>query len=167
MQQSGGGAMRALGGLAQWLFIAALVLAARTRRELIQLAAMFFVGELAAALIVPSTAWQPAPAFVEAAAALTVAYLAVEILAFPDAGQRWLVVLVLGAFHGLYFAMFSTASTFHPGWVMLGAIVAEAIQIAALGWVFSKGDGQEHPESRAESTLLSRFLLQITLRSKQ
>jgi len=138
MQQSGGGAMRALGGLAQWLFIAALVLAARTRRELIQLAAMFFVGELAAALIVPSTAWQPAPAFVEAAAALTVAYLAVEILAFPDAGQRWLVVLVLGAFHGLYFAMFSTASTFHPGWVMLGAIVAEAIQIAALGWVFSK-----------------------------
>ena len=138
MQQSGGGALRALGGLAQWLFIAALVLASRTRKELWQLAAMFFIGEVAAAAIVPMTAWQPAPAFVEAAAALTVAYLAVEILAFPDAGQRWLVVLVLGAFHGLYFSMFTAASGYRTGWVMAGAVLAEALQIAAVGWAFSK-----------------------------
>lgn len=138
VQQSGSGAMRALGGLAQWLFIAALVLAARTRRELLVLSATFFAGELAAAFIVPMTAWQPAPAFVEAAAALTVAYLAVEILAFPEAGQRWLVVLVLGAFHGLYFSIFTTASNFAPARVMFGALVAEAVQIALLGLVFSK-----------------------------
>ena len=138
IQQSGGGAMRVLGGLAQWLFIAALVLAARTRRELLVLAAMFVAGELVAALVVPQTAWQPAPAFVEAAAALTVAYLAVEILAFPEAGQRWLVVLVLGAFHGLYFAMFTTASGFSPAWVMMGAVIAEALQIALVAFLFSK-----------------------------
>jgi HupE / UreJ protein len=137
-QHSGGGALRALSGPAQWLFIAALVLAARSRRELLQLAAMLFAGELAAAFVVPQTAWQPAPAFVEAAAALTVAYLAVEILAFPDAGQRWLVVLALGAFHGLYFSMFTTASGYRTGWVMLGALLAETLQIAAAGWVFSR-----------------------------
>jgi hypothetical protein len=138
VQQSGGGAMRALGGLAQWLFIAALVLAARTRRELLVLSATFFAGELAAALVVPQTAWQPAPAFVEAAAALTVAYLAVEILAFPAAGQRWLVVLVLGGFHGLYFAMFTTASSFSAGWVMMGAVIAEALQIGVVAFLFSR-----------------------------
>ena len=60
------------------------------------------------------------------------------ILAVPDAGQRWLVVLVLGAFHGLYFSMFTTASGYGTGWVMLGAVVAEALQIAAVGWLFSK-----------------------------
>jgi len=138
VQQSGGGALRALGGLAQWLFIAALVLAARSRRELLQLAAMLFIGELAAAFILPQTNWQPAPAFVEAAAALTVAYLAVEILAFPAAGQRWLVVLVLGAFHGLYFSMFTTASGFSTGWVMAGAVLAELVQIGLVAFVFSK-----------------------------
>jgi hypothetical protein len=137
-QQAGGAALRVLSGLAQWLFAAALVLAARGRGELLRLAAMFFVGELAAAWIVPMTSWQPAPAFVEAAAALTVAYLAVEILAFPEAGQRWLVVLVLGAFHGLYFSIFTTASGYRTAWVMLGAIAAEAMQIASVAWVFSR-----------------------------
>ena len=130
--------MRALGGLAQWLFIAALVLAARGRRELMQLSAMFFVGELVAALVIPRTAWQPSPAFVEAAAALTVAYLAVEILAFPEAGQRWLVVLVLGAFHGLYYSMFTVASGYAAGWVMGGAILAEAVQISAVAFVLTQ-----------------------------
>ena len=138
MQQTGAGAMRAVGGLAQWLFIAALVLAARGRRELMQLAVMFFAGELIAAFVIPRTAWQPAPGFVEAAAALTVAYLAVEILAFPEAGQRWLVVLVLGAFHGLYYSMFTVASGYGAGWVMAGAILAEAVQISAVALVFSK-----------------------------
>ena len=138
MQQTGAGAMRALGGLAQWLFIAALVLAARGRRELLQLAGMLFLGELVAAFVIPRTAWQPAPAFVEAAAALTVAYLAVEILAFPEAGQRWLVVLVLGAFHGLYYSMFTVASGYGAGWVMTGSIIAEAVQISAVALVFSK-----------------------------
>jgi HupE / UreJ protein len=138
LQQAGGGAMRALGGFAQWLFIAALALACRSRRELILLAGMFFLGELAAAFVVPQTSWQPAPAFVEAAAALTISYLAVEILAFPDAGQRWLVVLVLGAFHGLYFSMFVAASRFHTGWVMAGAILAEVLQLAAVAFICSR-----------------------------
>lgn len=159
VQQSGGGALRAAGGLAQWLFIAALVLAARSRRELLNLAAMFVAGELAAAFFLPLTNWQPAPAFVEAAAALTVAYLAVEILAFPEAGQRWLVVLVMGVFHGLYFSLFTTASGYSAGWVMVGVVLAEALQISAVAWLFSR---LEAPLAALRPVRLAASLLMVT-----
>lgn len=169
VQQAGGGALRAGGGLAQWLFIAALVLAARSRRELLTLTGMFFAGELLAALVLPQTSWQPAPAFVEAAAALTVAYLAVEILAFPLAGQRWLVVLVLGAFHGLYFSLFTTASGYSAGWVMAGVLMAEAIQIAAVAFVFSRVErplAAWQPARVAAGLLMATGLAWFVLRLK-
>ena len=35
--------------------------------------------------------WQPSPRFAEAAAALALAYLALEILAFPQSRGRWLL----------------------------------------------------------------------------
>lgn len=159
LQQSGGGALRAAGGLAQWLFIAALVLAARGRRELITLAGMFIAGEIAAAMFLPMTTWQPAPAFVEAASALTVAYLAVEILAFPEAGQRWLVVLVMGLFHGLYFSLFTTASGYTVGWVMLGVVIAEAAQIGAVAWLFSR---LEKPLAALRPVRLAAGVLMVT-----
>ena len=63
--------------------------------------------------------------------ALTVAYLAVEILMLPDAGKRWAVVLALGLFHGLYFAGF-------PATYLAGAAIAQAILIAALVLAASK-----------------------------
>lgn len=137
-QQVVSGAVRAGGGLAQLLFLAALVLAARSRRELLQLAGMFLAGEIAATLLLPMVSWQPAPRFVEAAAALTIAYLAVEILLLPDAGQRWLVVAVLGLFHGLYFALFIQSSDFAAGWVLLGVALTEVALLAALAWVMSR-----------------------------
>jgi hypothetical protein len=86
--ESGAGIVRALGGMVQLLFLAARVLAARSRKELLALTAMFLVGQLVSVLAMPNTGWQPAARFVEAAAALTVAYLAVEILLLPGAGAR-------------------------------------------------------------------------------
>jgi hypothetical protein len=130
--------MRALGGAVQILFLAALALAARGRRELLTLTGMFLAGQMAAVLVVPHTAWQPAPRFVEAAAALTIAYLAVEILLLPQAGARWLVVAVLGAFHGLYFHLFLQTTGYHAGFVLMGAAVAEIMMIAILATVFSR-----------------------------
>ena len=91
MTQTRAGFLRAVGGLVQILFLATLALAARSRRELAALAGMFLIGQIAVAIIVPKTTWDPAPRFVEAAAALTVAYMAVEILALPQAGKRWLI----------------------------------------------------------------------------
>lgn len=136
--QAGAGFVRAWGGLAQILFLAALVLAGRSVKELLLLAAMFLAGQIASVLILPHTGWQPAPRFVEAAAALTVAYLAIEILLLPQAGARWLIAAVLGAFHGLYFHLFLQSTSFQPRYVLLGATLAELLAISVLAMVFSQ-----------------------------
>jgi hypothetical protein len=135
--EAGGGVLRACGGAAQILFLASLVLAARSRRELILLTGMFLAGQIAAAIVVPLTAWQPPDRFVEAAAGLTVAYLALEILVLPKAGMRWLIVAVLGAFHGLYFAMFLRTTGYRAFYVLSGAVFAEMALIAILALLFS------------------------------
>ena len=136
--QAGAGFVRALGGTVQVLFLAALVLAARSRRELLAIAAMFLVGQAASVLTMAHAAWQPAPRFVEAATALAVAYLAVEILLLPRAGARWLVAGVLGALHGLYFHLFVQVTGYSPALVLLGAALAEASAVAVLALVLSR-----------------------------
>jgi hypothetical protein len=136
--QTSAGFLRAVAGLVQILFLATLALAARSRRELGALAGMFLIGQIAVAVIVPKTTWDPAPRFVEAAAALTVAYMAVEILALPQAGQRWLIAGALGAFHGLYFALFLRATGYGPGYVLAGAAVGELALIGIFAVCFSR-----------------------------
>jgi hypothetical protein len=136
--QAGAGFVRALGGAVQVLFLAALVLAARSRRELLAIAAMFLVGQAASVLGMAHVLWQPAPRFVEAATALAVAYLAVEILLLPQAGARWLVAGVLGALHGLYFHLFVRTTGYSPALVLVGAALAEAAAIAILALVLSR-----------------------------
>src|SRR5258708_3051150 len=66
----GAGIMRAVGGLVQVLFLASLVLAARSRRELLAISGMFLVGQLLSALLVPHTGWSPPTPFLEAPPAL-------------------------------------------------------------------------------------------------
>jgi hypothetical protein len=134
----GSGVMRALGGLVQVLFLASLVLAVRSRKELLALSGMFLAGQVAAALIVPRTAWQPPSRFVEAAAALTLAYFAVEILVLPRAGGRWAIAGLLGAFHGLYFLLFLQSTGYAPGYVLSGAAFAELALIALFALIFSR-----------------------------
>jgi len=136
--QAGAGWMRALGGAAQLLFLAALVLAARNRRELFALSATFLAGQAVSVIVMPHAAWQPAPRFVEAAAALTVAYLAVEILLLPRAGGRWAIAGMLGMFHGLYFHLFIQATGYGAGWVLAGAAVAELAAIPVFALLVSR-----------------------------
>ena len=130
--QGGAGIVLALGGAVQVLFLAALVLAARSRRELLALAGMFLAGQIACVLIMPHTTWQPAAQFVEAAAALTVAYLAVEILLLPEAGARWAIAGALGAFHGLYFHLFLQTTGYSAPLVLTGSVLAEASALSLL-----------------------------------
>jgi HupE / UreJ protein len=110
------------------LFLIALVIAARSPREAVLLTAMYLTGEWLTRPIAPRIPWPLAPRFIEAAVALTVAYLAVEILALPKAGKRWAVVLVLGLFHGLYFASF-------PATYLAGAMLLQVALIAGLCWI--------------------------------
>ena len=136
--QAGAGAVRALGGVVQVLFLAALVLAARSRRELLAIAAMFLLGQAASVFAMAHLPWQPAPRFVEAATALAVAYLAVEILLLPQAGERWIVSGVLGALHGLYFHLFLQATGYSPALVLAGAALVQACALAVLALVLSR-----------------------------
>lgn len=138
LTESGAGVMRAVGSVVPVLFLVSLVLAARSRRELLAISAMFLAGQIASALVVARTAWQPAPRFVEAATALTLAYLAVEILLLPRAGGRWAIAGLLGAFHGLYFLLFLQNTGYAPGYVLLGAAFAQVALIAVFALIFSR-----------------------------
>ena len=138
LTQTAAGALRSISGLVQVLFLASLVLAARSRRELLSLAGMFLAGQIGSAVLVPLTNWQPAARFVEAAAALTIAYLAVEILMLPRAGSRWLIAGILGGFHGLYFELFLRTTEYRAVWVLSGAALAELALIAAFAFAFAR-----------------------------
>ena len=131
--QMTGGVQRAFGGMAQLLFLLAMALAARSLKELAALTAMFVVGQSAAVLL----GYQPNPKFIEAAAALTVAYLAVEILLLPDAGSRWIVVGVLGIFQGLGLTEFVAGSAYNPAYVISGASLAQAVLLILL-WLVTR-----------------------------
>jgi hypothetical protein len=126
-RDAGAGVWRAAAGIFG-LFLLLLILAARSAREAILLAAMYFAGEWLMRPIAPRIPWQFSPRFMEAAMALTVAYLALEILLLPGAGKRWLVVFALGLFHGLYFAAFPPA-------YLAGAAAAQAAILAVLAWI--------------------------------
>jgi len=135
VQEVAGGFMRAVGGLAPLLFLASLVLAARSRQELVALTTSFLVAEVLACIVAPRIAFPLSPRFIEAAAALTIAYLAFEIILLPKSGLRWLVVGVLGLFHGAYFSMFLAESGYHAVTFLCGVAAAELILIAFFAFV--------------------------------
>ncbi len=134
VRESGAGFLRAVGGLAPLLFLLSLVLAARSRQELGKLTLAFLCGETLACGLTPRVAVQLSPRFIEAAAALTIAYLAFEIVLLPASGQRWLVVGVLGLIHGTYFSLFLTSSGYQFWWFLAGVILAELLAIAAFAF---------------------------------
>jgi hypothetical protein len=136
--QVAAGVRRAWGGAVQILFLVALALAARGRRELALLTLMFGAGQIAAVLLLPHTSLQPAPRFVEAAAALAVAYLALEVLFLPRAGGRWMVAGVLGLFYGLFFHLYFQETGDSPAWVLGGALAAEFAGLALFAFLFSR-----------------------------
>jgi hypothetical protein len=132
------GLMRAAGGLAPLLFLVSLVLAARSRRELAALAASFLAAEALACAVAPHLRLSFSPRFIEAAAALTIAYLAFEIVLLPHSSMRWLVVAVLGIFHGAYFAAFLTESGYHFFAFFSGVAICELILIALFAFLLNR-----------------------------
>jgi len=135
VRESAAGFLRALEGAAPLLFLAALVVAARSRRELLQLAGALLGGELAAILLTPVLRIELSPRFIEAAAALTVAYLALEVVLLPQSRTRWAVVGVLGLFHGLYFAAFLGGSGYGPAAFFFGVALAQLLAGGVLALV--------------------------------
>ncbi len=117
---------------ASLLFLAALALAARSRRELAALIASFSAGQIASVAAAPLLPFEPKPAFLESASALATAYLAVEMIFLPKAGQRWLVVAMLGLAQGFGLAAYRGETVPATAWLLAGALAASALAAALL-----------------------------------
>jgi hypothetical protein len=158
VEQSGAGAMRVWTNAAQVLLLVALALAARSGREFAVLTAAFLVGECGGTLALLRTGWQPSLRFAEAAAALALAYLALEILAFPKSGGRWMLGLVFGAFQGMFFSLFVGESGYAVGWVLAGAAVgagAVALACGVLGVLLARTAWQDRIRAVASGALMA------------
>jgi len=96
----------------------------------------FLGGEAAAILIGPRIPWPLAPRFLESAMALTVAYLAVEILMASDARHLAWIVGVLGVFHGLFVAGFPLPYSVGAGVFQIGlvAVLGLGARYVSLFW---------------------------------
>jgi len=149
LSQVWSGMVRAAAGWAQLLFLLALALAGRAYRELVAMTAAFLTAECVSTLCLLYGSWSPAPRFVEAAAALTVAYMAVEILALPDARYRWVVAGALGVFHGFYFGLFVREGQMHPLPVLTGVAATEIALLALFGWAVRKAPSAVRPGALA------------------
>ena len=132
------GVVRVLIGPFQVLFLVALVLAGRQRRELVWLGISFAVAETLTAAVLAGLSWGPPPRFVEAAAALTVAYLAIEILVLPDAGYRWMIAAAMGVFHGFYFGSFLKQSEMDSLYVLGGVLLANALLLIVFAYLLAR-----------------------------
>lgn len=133
--QSAAGFRRALTSPELLLFLLALALAGRSRRELAACAGGFLTAQALVAVVGGTIGLAPAVRFLEAAAALTVAYLAAEILFLPDASMRWLACGAMGTFHGLFFATLLGSAQISPAYFLPGALAGEGLALAALGSV--------------------------------
>jgi hypothetical protein len=112
------------------LFLAVLVLAARSTSEMGILTVAFLAGEWLARPIAPRIPMSFSPEFLEAVLALTVAYLAAEIVFLPDSQARWAVIPVLGIAHGLPFSAF-------PPSYLTAASITQAILLSVL-WLIAR-----------------------------
>jgi hypothetical protein len=124
MREFGLGFVRAARNWIGLLFILGLAIAAP--RAMLPFGC-FLMGEAGAILIGPRVPWPLAPRFLEAAMALTVAYLAVEILMASSAKNLAWIVGVLGLFHGLGVSGFPLPYSFAAG-------VWQVVVFAGLAW---------------------------------
>lgn len=128
----GAGARRAITSPELLLFLVALSLAGRGKRELSKCVGAFLLAQAAVAVGGSVLGWIPPARFLEAAAALTVAYLASEVLFLPNTSNRWLACGAMGCFHGLFLAAFLVSTRMHAEYFLPGAFASEALLASAL-----------------------------------
>jgi|SRR5690242_6550805 hypothetical protein len=124
------GVARLVKSVSGLLFLVVLVLAARNTREMGILTIAFLAAEWLARPLAPRLPLAFSPEFLEALLALTVAYLAAEIVFLPESQARWAVVPVLGVAHGLAFAAF-------PPPYLTAAEAAQALLLGVL-WLAAR-----------------------------
>ncbi len=123
-------------GIAQILFLIALGAAVRGARRFAVSVLCFLAGEAAGCLLAPHLPGPLSPRFIEAASALTVAYVAAESLIIPNAGGRWIMAGLCGCIHGLSFSVVAgggsyPAVPFLAGVFVVQGVVAVMLSLAA------------------------------------
>ena len=129
----GAGFRKALTSPELLLFLVALTLAGRAREELAGCLGAFLLAQAVVATAGSLAGWQFSLGFLEAASALTVAYVASEVLFLPDAKNRWLVCAAIGCFHGLFLGAFLVAAQMNPAHFLPGALSLEAVLAVVIG----------------------------------
>ena len=129
------GARRPLASPEVLLFLAVLGLAGRARRDLAACAAAFLASQGVVAVAGTVMQWVPPARFLESAAALTVAYLAAEVLFLPGDSKRWLACAAMGGIHGLFLAALLGPSQMRAEFFVPGALGCEALLLAGIGYL--------------------------------
>jgi hydrogenase/urease accessory protein HupE len=91
-------------GFDHLLFLFALLLLGGTWRSLLLVITSFTVAHSITLSIAALGIWQPSSRWVEAAIALSIVYVGVENIFFPQPRYRWLLTFALGLVHGFGFA---------------------------------------------------------------
>jgi hypothetical protein len=125
VREAGGGIARLFTSVSGLLFIAALAIAAKSWKDAVLLTAVFLIGEWIARPLAPRVPLALSPSFLDAAMALTAAYLAVDVLLLPEGRSRWAIVPILGLVHGFAYASF-------PANYLTGAAMVQVGLVAAL-----------------------------------
>jgi HupE / UreJ protein len=125
-------------GIAQILFLIALAIAARGK-GFATLVLSFFAGEASGCLLAPHLPWAMSPRFIEAASALTVAYIAAEALFLPAAGKRWIIAALCGIIHGLSFSLIVAGGGFQTAPLLAGVFLAQCVVALALAGIARAG----------------------------
>ena len=133
-----GGALQAAGSLTPVLLAAMFALASRSRRELGGMFGAFVGGQASACIGLAVPALLPPPRFVEAAAALALAYLGAEVVLLPKSGRRWVAAVPVGIIYGLYFLQFARGAGYGLATVEAGAVVVEAGAAAVFAWILGR-----------------------------
>lgn len=135
LMEFGAGVRRAVTSPELILFLLGLALAGRKADELVWCVGAFLAAQAVVALSGSLIGWRLPGGFLEAAAALTVAYVASEVLFLPDAKNRWLVCGAMGCFHGLFLGAFVSTAQMNPGLVLPGTLAVELLLAGILGAV--------------------------------
>lgn len=135
LTEFGAGVRRAVTSPELILFLLGLALAGRKANELVWCVGAFLAAQAVVALSGSLIGWRLPGGFLEAAAALTVAYVASEVLFLPDAKNRWVVCGALGCFHGLFLGAFVNTAQMNPVLVLPGALGVELLLAGILGTV--------------------------------
>jgi hypothetical protein len=98
------GVTHILTGYDHLVFLIGLMLVGTRVRSLLLALTAFTLGHSITLGLAALGVWSPAPVIVEAAIALSIAYVGIENLSGPNADRRWLIALPFGLIHGFGFA---------------------------------------------------------------